>query len=207
MNVGVKVSLNNFCETQRNQPCSSYEARGFYVTQSSNENFQNTATSFSSSSSLVLTTGLTHTFTLTLTASIGTSDAIYIVYPENFQGLMPSDCSVTSYYCYVFPTRRWVVLFPTTTISSGLKTLSITSMNNPYYAQPYSLYFLVTVARSNALGDTYKILQGGFTPVSYSFQNTSISTSMSVVTTQTPSMYLRNYANTVIFTINNIFSD
>ena len=100
-------------------------------------------------------TGLTHTFTLTLTAAIATSDAIYIVYPENFQGVMPSDCSSSGYICYVFPTRRWVVLFPTSTISVGVITITITSMNNPYYSQPYSQYFLVTVARSGALGDTY----------------------------------------------------
>jgi hypothetical protein len=119
---------------------------------------------------------------------------------------MPSDCSVINYTCYVFPTRRWVVLYPTTLIS-GFITLAITSMNNPYYAQPYSLYFQVTVARENAIGDTYKILQGPFTPVTYSFQSSINATSMTVSPTQTPNMYLRNYANTVKFVINNLFSD
>ena len=209
LNTGVKLNIMVPCESQQNQPCSSYEARGFYVTSSSTENALSTTTSFTSSSSLVLSTGLTHTFTLTLTASIGVNDAIYIVYPENFQEVMPSNCAVTNYNCYVFPTRRWVVLYPTTTISAGAITLSITSMNNPYYAQPFSLYFLVTVARSasSVIGDTYKILQNAFTPVSYSFQNTGVSTVLTVATTQTPNMYLRNYANTVIFTISNIFSD
>jgi hypothetical protein len=209
MNTGITANLNNFCETQQNQPCSEYEAVGYYVTKSSAENALNTTASFSSSSSLVLTTGLTHTFTLPLSASITTTDAIYIIYPENYQNLMPSNCVVTSYYCYVFPTRRWVVLYPKSAIggTGTLITLQITSMNNPYYAQPFSLYFLVTVARANVLGDTYKILQSALTPVSYSFGNTSVSTSMTVVPTQTPSMYLRNYANTAVFTISNIFSD
>lgn len=82
-------------------------------------------------------------------------------------------------------------------------------MNNPYYAQPASQYFLVTVARSfnGIAGDTYQILQNPFTPVSYSLQNSGIATALSVSTTQTPNMYLRNYANTVIFTISNVFSD
>jgi len=119
---------------------------------------------------------------------------------------MPSTCSVSNYNCYVFPTRRWVVLLPTTTFT-GLITLSITSMNNPYYAQPSSLYFKVTVARATAVGDVYYITQNPFTPVSYSFQNIATATSATVTPTQTPSMYLRNYANTVKFTINNLFSD
>lgn len=209
LNTGIKANLNVFCETPQNQPCSAYQAVGYYVTKTSSENAQNTTTTFSSSSNLVLQTGLTHTFTLTLTASITTTNAIYIIYPENYQNLMPSNCAVTNYYCYVFPTRRWVVLYPTTTIggTNTQITLSITSMNNPYYAQAYSLYFLVTVARANAVGDTYKILQTACTPVSYSLTNSSAVTSLSVSPTQTPNMYLRNYANTVVFTINNIFSD
>ena len=120
---------------------------------------------------------------------------------------MPSDCSVSSYYCYVFPSRRWVTLIPQTTFGAGSRTISMTSMNNPYYAQPHSLNFKVTVARAGATADVYYIEQPAFTPVSYSFTNTGSSTSLTVATTQTPSMYLRNYANTVIFTIGNLFSD
>jgi hypothetical protein len=156
---------------------------------------------------LVLKTGLTHTFVLSLTASITTTDAIYIVYPENYQGVMPTDCSASSFYCYVFPSRRWVVLIPQTTFGAGSRTIAISPMNNPYYAQPDSLYFKVTVARANSDGDVYYILQNPLTPVSYSFVNTVVSTALAVSPTQTPSMYLRNYANTVIFTITDIFSD
>ena len=32
LNVGVKVNVNLPCENQKNLPCSSVEARGFYVT-------------------------------------------------------------------------------------------------------------------------------------------------------------------------------
>jgi hypothetical protein len=120
---------------------------------------------------------------------------------------MPLTCAVSSFSCYVFPTRRWVVLLPTGSISAGLLTLSITSMNNGYYSKSYSTYFKVTVARGSAVGDIYNIDQPAFTPVPYTFANSSVATSVAVQTTQTPSMYLRNYANTVIFSISNIFSD
>ena len=119
---------------------------------------------------------------------------------------MPNDCTSTGYTCYVFPLRRWVVLYPTGT-RSGSIAIALTSMNNPYYAQPHSTFFLVTVARDNQIGDTYKITQDAFTPVSYSFQNVGVSNTFTVSSTQTPSMYLRNYANTVIFSIGNIFSE
>lgn len=68
---------------------------------------------------------------------------------------------------------------------------------------------MVTVARSSQgiIGETFRILQNPFTPVSYSFPYPATPTAISVVPTQTPSMYLRNYANTVIFTISNLFSD
>ena len=80
-------------------------------------------------------------------------------------------------------------------------------MNNPYYSKPFSTYFKVTVARASAIGDVYNIEQPAFTPVSYSFADDTIATALAVATTQTPNMYLRNYANTVIFSISNMFSD
>lgn len=139
LNTGVTVNVFTPCENQQNQPCSLYTARGYYVTTSGSENALSTSTSFTSSSNLVLATGLTHTFTLPLTSSLTLNDAIYIIYPENFQGLMPSNCAVTNYFCYVFPSRRWVVLFPSTPISATPTiSLAITSMNNPYYSQPFS---------------------------------------------------------------------
>ena len=49
----------------------------------------------------------------------------------------------------------------------------MTSMNNPYYAQPYTMNFTVTVARAGQVGDVYYITQNAFTPVPYSFVNIS----------------------------------
>ena len=207
LNTGVNMAINTYCVNQQNLLCTVYQARGYYVTTATAETPLTSSSSFTSSSSLVLTTGLTHTFTFSLANSIGASDVIYIIYPENFQGVMPNDCSVSSFVCYVFPTRRWVVLIPSITFPSGSRTISITSMNNPYYAQPESLNFKVTVARATTGADTYEILQPAFTPVDYSLPNSSLATVLGVASTQTPDMYLRNYANTVIFTIDNLFSD
>lgn len=66
---------------------------------------------------------------------------------------------------------------------------------------------MVTVARDGQTADTYKIVQSPFTPVSYSFQNIGIANTFTVSPTQTPNIYLRNYANTVIFNIGNLFSE
>jgi hypothetical protein len=35
LNTGIKANIQVFCENQQNQPCSAYEARGYYVTKSS----------------------------------------------------------------------------------------------------------------------------------------------------------------------------
>jgi hypothetical protein len=73
---------------------------------------------------------------------------------------MPTTCSVSNYYCYVFPEKRWVVLYPSTTVISGSGTLTInlnSYMNNGYYSQPYSENFIVTVSRGSgaSLADIY----------------------------------------------------
>jgi hypothetical protein len=92
-------------------------------------------------------------------------------------------------------------------IGVGAQTLSISPMNNPYYAQAESLYFKVTIGRrTTKLGDIYNILQPAFTTVKKSLF-TNISISMTISATQTPNIYLRNYANTAIFLIDNIFTD
>lgn len=81
LNTGIRANINIYCENQQKLPCSTYEARGYYVTTATTENNITTSTSFTSSDSLVLKTGLTHTFTLILTANLVTTDAIYIIYP------------------------------------------------------------------------------------------------------------------------------
>lgn len=112
---------------------------------------------------------------------------------------MPTECTATGYTCYCFPTRNWISLYPSSTYS-GTITISITSMTNGYYSQPYSLYFKITVARNGQVGDVYLVQQSPFTPISNNI-------TMSIAATQTPGVWLRNYANTANFTIDNIFMD
>ena len=124
---------------------------------------------------------------------------------------MPDTCLASNYYCYVFPTRRWVVLYPSTTVISGAGTLTITLssyMHNPYYSQPLSENFIVTISRGSgaSLGDVYEIYHDPFVTVKKSLTS-NVATSLSISPTQTPGVYLRNYANTAIFTIDNIFMD
>jgi len=81
MNVGIKLNINEVCTNYRNLPCSKFESRGYYVTTNGSENALNTTTSFTTSSNLVLATGLTHNFSLILTNDLTSTGAIYIIYP------------------------------------------------------------------------------------------------------------------------------
>lgn len=127
------------CENTFNKNCSIYASKGFYVTSTGTQNIQSTSATFTPQTNNVLDTSISHTFQLTLTASIGTSDVIYIVYPENFQGVMPSTCSASGYTCYAFPTPRWIVLIPSSAIAASSITITLaTYMNNGYYTQAYT---------------------------------------------------------------------
>ena len=69
------------CQNNFNKNCSIYAAKGWYVTASATQNIQSSTTSFTPSSNNILDTGITHTFQFVATATIGTNDVIYIVYP------------------------------------------------------------------------------------------------------------------------------
>ena len=112
---------------------------------------------------------------------------------------MPTDCTASGYTCYSFPTRRWIALYPSG-IKTGTISIGVYYMTNGYYSQAYSQNFKITVARSGSVGDVYNVLQTAFTPITSSI-------TMTISATQTPQIWLRNYANTAIFSINNIFMD
>ncbi len=113
---------------------------------------------------------------------------------------MPSDCTATnSFTCVSFPTRRWIVLYPGGTHSTSV-SVSIYYMQNGYYAEAYDNRIKITVARPNAVGDVFYITPPSINPITSGI-------TMSISATQTPNIYLRNYANTAIFYINNIFND
>lgn len=56
------------------------------------------------------------------------------------------------------------------------------------------------------MGDVYNVLQNPFVTIKRS-TTSNVATSMTISTTQTPSIWLRNYANTAIFLLDNIFMD
>jgi len=91
---------------------------------------------------------------------------------------MPSDCTASGYTCYSFPTRRWIVLYPTGT-RSGTISIGVYFMTNGFYSQALSQNFKITVARSGSTGDVYQVLQSAFTPITGSI-------SMTLDATQTP---------------------
>lgn len=124
---------------------------------------------------------------------------------------MPSTCQALNYYCYAFPKPRWIVLIPSTTVISGAGTLSIsltTYMNNAYYTQAYTQNIIVTVSRGSgaSVGDVYNILQNPLVTIKRSITS-GTATSMAISATQTPNIWLRNYANTAIFDLDNLFMD
>ena len=114
---------------------------------------------------------------------------------------MPNDCTATnSFTCVSFPTRRWIVLYPGNTYTGSTVTVSIYHMQNGYYAEAFDNRFKITVARPGVAGDVFYITAAAHNPITSGI-------SMSISATQTPNIYLRNYANTVIFSIDNIFLD
>lgn len=114
---------------------------------------------------------------------------------------MPDDCSAdNSFTCVSFPTRRWIVLYPGTTYSGSSLTVSIWYMKNGYFARSFDPRIKITVARPTVVGDVFYISLTALTPITSGI-------SMTISATQTPQIWLRNYANSAIFYINYIFND
>lgn len=132
--------------------------RGYYYTTAVAETVMTSATTFSTSNNEVLATNVNHVFQFTLTSSVATSDVIYIVYPENHNNIMSSDCSISGHTCYVFPSKNWVVIYPGSTMSGSI-TLTISWMNNGHYLQASSLYIQMKVIRGGTTADVYNFLQ------------------------------------------------
>lgn len=179
-------------------------ARGYYYTTAVAETVMSNSPTFTPSNNEVLATNVNHVFTLTLSASVTTSHIIYIVYPENFNNIMSSSCTISGHTCYAFPTRNWITIYPGSTLS-GMISLTLQGMNNGYYIQPSSLYIKVTVARG-AAADVYYVTQPEHATLQRRPGVTYYGSSISISPTQTPSIFLRNYANTVIMTLNYMYS-
>lgn len=73
-------------------------------------------------------------------------------------------------------------------------------MKNGYFAQSFDPRIKITVARPTVVGDVFYISLTALTPITSGI-------SMTISATQTPQIWLRNYANSAIFYINYIFND
>ncbi len=65
---------------------------------------------------------------------------------------------------------------------------------------------MVSRGSGASAGDIYNIMQNPFITIKKSLSS-GVTTSMTISTTQTPNIWLRNYANTAIFDLDNIFMD
>lgn len=76
-------------------------------------------------------------------------------------------------------------------------------MNNGFYLRPASLYFKVTVAHNTA-GEVLLVPHNYLTTLKRN-PDTNIATTMSITPTQTPNIFLRNYMNTVIISLDRLY--
>jgi hypothetical protein len=205
MAAGAELTILKTCRNAENEKCAIAYYRGYYYTTAVAETVVANSPTFTPSNNEVLRTGVSHSFGLQLTSPVTTSDIIYILYPENYDNVMPSSCGISGgHTCYVFPTRNWVTIIPASTLSGSI-TLTLTNMNNGQYLQPSSLYLKVTISRGGTTADIYNILHNPHTTLQRSPSSGSAS-SMTLTPTQTPNIFLRNYANTVTFTLTRIYT-
>lgn len=116
---------------------------------------------------------------------------------------MPVTCTAGAHTCYVFPTRNWVTVIATAAIPAGTVTIALSGMNNGIHVSPPSLYFRVLVAHG-ATGELILINHGGLVTLKRN-PVTNTATSMLITPTQTPNIFLRNYMNTVIITLDRLY--
>lgn len=116
---------------------------------------------------------------------------------------MPLTCTATPHTCYVFPTRNWVTVIPTSNIAVGTFSITLNGMNNGYYRRPTSLYFKITVAH-NTPGEVFQVAHNSLVTLKRN-PVTNTATSMSITPTQTPNIFLRNYMNTVTILLDRLY--
>jgi|JI6StandDraft_1071083.scaffolds.fasta_scaffold14013_4 hypothetical protein len=109
---------------------------------------------------------------------------------------MPLTCTAGAHKCFVFPTRNWVTVIPTSAIAAGSVTITLSGMNNGYYLAPTSLYFKLTVVHGS-IGELFRINHNSLVTLKRN-PLTNTATSMTITPTQTPNIFLRNYMNTVV---------
>lgn len=199
---GVTLRIQRLCRNRRNEFCPVFVSTGYYTATSTAET-SIVAGSFVPSSLEVLNTNVNHVFTFTAVSPILANQAIYIVYPENYNTLMPLTCTAGAHKCFVFPTRNWVTVVTTSAIAAGSVTLTLSGMNNGYYLSPLSLYFRVTLAHG-APGELILIPHNSLVTLQRN-PLTNTATVMTITPTQTPNIFLRNYMNTVVIQLTRLW--
>ncbi len=141
---GMNLTVTRTCRNKLGNRCVVYSARGFLQAQALYAAAQ--ASTYASSSAVLLSSPVTHTFTLALAAPLVAGHSILIEYPDNFAGVMSASCTAASFECYAFRESMLVVLFATGGIPAGVLNLAVAGMVNPLTSTSRSrLTFLASV--------------------------------------------------------------
>ena len=200
MVAGVTVRVDVDCNGE--QRCVIYEARGYYRT-TSGVNFEmGVGGTFTPSPTDVLEQGATHQFDI----DSNTYSAMFIKYPDNYDTVMPLQCSEsTGDPCLVFPVQKRVLVLldslPTT------PSLILTGMNNGIYVQPNLLDIGLLALTTTNEAWSYEIPHGNLTTrQTVPLLSSSPATWMTITPTQTPNIFLRDYMNTVSINLYGLYS-
>jgi hypothetical protein len=192
----VKVTIDCLGE----QRCEIYEARGYFSTKSSMTltNYSSGAT-FTPSNLEVQKSGVAHTYTF----NTQTVSAAFWDYPENYNNIMVQSCTNALGKCIVFPNQKRVLVIPT--VATSLSTLQLLTMRNGMYEMPISTYINLTVASASTI-DFYTVNHTQLTTIKTNYVK-SVANSMTIIPTQSPNLFLRNYMNTATITLSGLYTD
>jgi hypothetical protein len=188
---GIELTITRACRNRLGQDCIMYRAVGYYSPVAITPADQ-TGGTLTSSSSVTLQTGLTHTFSVTLPATLNSGDGLLITYPDNFNGVMPSSCSITTHICNVFPTKNMVSIILAGSVSAGSQSFAISGMSNPVSASS-SVSSVLTLKAYRAGAAAYHFLP---TVAAFDIVGLTSGTSLTLTISQA-SFFLNNYLNIV----------
>ena len=140
-----------------------------------------------------------HTYTFTSR----TYSASIIDYPENYNNVMTTSCTISTGKCIVFPKQRRVVVIITTPAASGI--LILLSMVNGMYVNPMSAFINLAIYTSSTL-DIYNVYHNNLTTILKNYVS-GINNYMTITPTQSPNVFLRNYMNTAIIKLYGLYTD
>ena len=139
-----------------------------------------------------------HTFTF----NSATTEAVFLRYPVNYEGVMTNSCSSPQGQCLSFPQQRGLLLLPT--LPTTLSSVTLTNMINGMYVSPVDDNFTLTVASSGAV-DYYEVPHNNLT-VLLNNPTTTLPHSMTITTPQNLGEFVRNLPLTTTVTAQGLFS-